>query len=507
MTVAALLPVTSSCEKWLEATSSSQIGGDKLFSSLSGFHEALIGVYLAMGDYHVYGRDYTSGFNDMVCVPYAASNSYGFKSIQQHLYADSSVERQLKTMWTYGYTCIANINKALFELENHRDIVNDDLEYNLMKGELLAARAYIHFDIMRMFGLESWSGDNASKIAVPYSFDYSSVAPLQHTYAETSDLIVKDIKDALECLKNDPVRGLAIEASESSVYNDRFWSDRQKRFNYYAVEALLARVSLWRRDFVTAGQLAQDVVQNTLSNGLVHWIDVDAFLEENEYDYRDWTFSCEHIFSLEVTNLFENVLPLFFVTTSSSGLKVDIPSVESMYISDFETGVDDINEDVRGPAGLLKYSATGYILYKFYGSDGYLEQFRSRMPMIKLPEMYLIMAEAALQAFDYDGALDYLDQIRFHRGVSTSIKLHKTSGGAVMDTQTELIASHILVEYLREMIGEGQFLYAFKRIAGEYGQKVAANGMVQSPINCYPVSVLEYPYPLEETIYGRVQDQ
>ena len=76
-----------------------------------------------------------------------------------------------------------------------------------------------------------------------------------------------------------------------------------------------------------------------------------------------------------------------------------------------------------------------------------------------------------------------------------------------MNTQTELIVSHILVEYLREMIGEGQFLYAFKRIAGEYGQLVANYGMVQSPINCYPVSVLEYPYPVDETIYGRVQDK
>ena len=509
MTVATLLPPATSCEKWLEATSSSQIAADKLFSSRSGFHETLTGIYLLMGNSKLYGGDATWFCNDIVCVPYAISSTNLIKFIQQHQYDNSVVNPRIESIWLAGYNTIANINKTLFELERRRDVVTDDLEYNLIKGELLAARAYIHFDLVRMYGLESWSGENAAKYTVPYATEYSSVAPPQHTYAETADLIVKDIREALECLKDDPVRGVKRDDFDAVLNGDGFWSDRQKRFNYYAVEALLARVSLWRRDFVTAGQMAQDVIQNATANGLVHWIDVDAFREQTDYDMRDWTFSCEHVFSLEVTNMYSNLALYFFNPASlTSVLLVNAPSVDYMYISSPEQGIDDLNEDVRGPSGLLKYSSNGYQLFKLYGSDGYFQDFRDRMPMIKISEMYLILAEVALQAFDYDGAMDYLDQLRFHRGISTSIKVRDTAaGGAVMDTKAELVASHILVEYLRETIGEGQFMYAMKRFNGEYGDHVTVHGMVQTPIRCSPISVLEYPYPVAETTYGRVQDK
>lgn len=505
--LAALVPLSTSCQKWLEATSSSQVAGDKLFATRSGFHEALVGVYLLMGNSSMYGAEYTYGANDVVCMPYSPSNETVLKAFQQHAYNTPAIESRVDRMWSTGYKCIANINKTLYELERRRDVITDGLEYNLIKGELLAARAYIHFDLMKMYGLESWAGDNAGRYTVPYSTDYSSVAPPQHTYAETADLIVQDIKDALECLQDDPVRGVKSESFDSYINSDGFWSDRQKRFNYYAVEALLARVSLWRRDFVTAGQLAADVIKGVTDNGLVHWIDVDAFREQTEYDYRDWTFSCEHIFSLEITNLYDYLSILFFNPQPNSGVLLDNLAVGQLY-HDSSWGVDDLNEDVRGPSGLLKYSANGYQIYKFYSSNGYLERFRGRMPMIKLSEMYLILAEVALQAFDYDGALDYLDELRFHRGVTTSVRSHPAPpSGVVLDSQTEIVLSHILAEYLREMVGEGQFLYAFKRFCGEYGLSATQSGMVQSSIHYSPISVLEFPYPVAETTYGRVQDK
>ena len=72
---ATLLALSTSCEKWLEATSSSQIADKKLFSTRTGFHEALTGVYLAMGQKATYGANYTFLVNDVVCCPYVASNA------------------------------------------------------------------------------------------------------------------------------------------------------------------------------------------------------------------------------------------------------------------------------------------------------------------------------------------------------------------------------------------------------------------------------------------------
>ncbi len=509
-----LLPATASCEKWLEATSSSQIADEKLFSTRNGFHEALIGVYLKMGQPAAYGANYTFLVNDIVCCPYATHNASFIKGLQQNLFGAATIEPYIEDMWAGGYSIIANINKTLFELERRRDVVPDELEYNLIKGELLAARAYVHFDLMRMFGLDSWVGENASKVTVPYVTQYSSEPTPQKTYAQTAELLVKDITDALECLKDDPVRGAVRDDFESTINADGFWNDRAKRLNYYAVEALLARVYLWRRDYVSAGQMAADVTANALGKGLVKWIDVSAFQQQTQYDYRDWTFSCEHLFSLEITNLYSNLSVYHFPDLTSNAVLVDETAVGNLFM-DFSSWGTDIeadflHEDVRGPAGLLKYTTSGYQMYKFYSSNGYLEAFRGRMPMIKLPEMYLIQAEAALHAFDYDGALAFVDEVRHHRGVSTPIAEVMP---IIVPEQSyfgrdQQIASVILREYLTELLAEGQFLYAVKRIIGEYDRSfIAPNSQVINMSAFIGKATIMYPYPVAETTYGRIQEQ
>jgi len=509
-----LLPAAASCEKWLEATSSSQIAAEKLFSTRSGFHEALIGVYLKMGQPAAYGANYTFLVNDLVCCPYSTHNASLIKGFQQNLFGAVLVEPYMEEMWSGGYSIIANINKTLFELERRRDVVPDELEYNLIKGELLAARAYVHFDLMRMFGLDSWVGENADKVTVPYVTQYSSEPTPQKTYAQTAELLVKDINDALECLKDDPVRGKVRDDFEATINADGFWNDRAKRLNYYAVEALLARVHLWRRDYVSAGQMAADVAANALDKGLVKWIDVSAFQQQTEYDYRDWTFSCEHLFSLEITNLYSNLAVYHFPSLVSDAVLVSEGAVQELFMdfSLYGSDADFLHEDVRGPAGLLKYTTSGYQMYKFYSSNGYQEAFRGRMPMIKLPEMYLIQAEAALHAFDYEGALAFVDQVRYHRGVSTPIAEVMP---IILPEQSyfgrdQQIASVIFREYLTELLGEGQFLYAVKRFYGEFGRSLfSMNANVinrSAKIGGSTVSIM-YPYPVSETTYGRVQEQ
>ena len=151
-------------------------------------------------------------------------------------------------------------------------------------------------------------------------------------------------------------------------------------------------------------------------------------------------------------------------------------------------------------------------MYKFYSSNGYLEAFRGRMPMIKLPEMYLIQAEAALHAFDYEGALSFVDQVRYHRGVSTPIAEVMP---IIVPEQSyfgrdQQIASVIFREYLTELLGEGQFLYAVKRFYGEYGSSLFSMNYnvinLSAKIGGSSVSIM-YPYPVAETTYGRVQEQ
>jgi len=497
------LPAFVACDGWLEATSSSQVSDKKLFSSRSGFHEALSGVYLTMAKTEAYGGDYTWRINDLVCVPYASQSNTFFRAFQQQNYTTSVAVPYLEQMWQGGYNIIANANKVLQELENGRSVVTDDYEYNLIKGELLGIRAYVHFDLLRMFGPATWAGDNASKLVVPYVRSYGSDPEVQRTAAETAVLLLEDIQEALKCLEADPVRGDVPERFETTINTDGYWTDRQRHLNYYAVEALAARVAMWAGSFAQAYSLAEDVARNAVADGLVSWLDAEALVQESTADFRDWTFSTEHLFSLDVTNLYDNCKDYFFPSSNSmsSGYILPREIVESLFSYFPEAGWYDLNEDVRGPACQMSYLSEGYTEGKFYGSSGYKTHLRCRMPMIRLSEMYYIMAEVRAASFDYGGAAALLDEVRSHRGISRSL----TEGPIAridLSLPSEFVQANFLDvlddEYLTEFIGEGQYYPYLRRMWGQRRHAVSFGTL--GPLNKV------YPYPNEEIVYGRKQE-
>ena len=106
-----------SCNKWLEATSSTQVSDITLFSSRSGFQDALCGVYISMGDEHAYGKPWTWYVNDLAYGPYAQQSSPIFTAIQNHDWDNYSVATITERMWRVGYFSIANAIKVISELE------------------------------------------------------------------------------------------------------------------------------------------------------------------------------------------------------------------------------------------------------------------------------------------------------------------------------------------------------------------------------------------------------
>ncbi len=476
-----LAAVPTSCKDWLEATSSTQIQASKLFDSRSGFYDAISGVYIGMGNNgYCYGGDYTWDFNDRAAFPFQYTTTDPGYYIQIHNYTRSDVRTQVDRMWSQGYNVIANINLLLRELENNREVITTEEEYNLMRGELLGLRAYLHFDLMRMFGVNSWSGENATKRAVPYVTVYNREPTNQLSYSETAGLLLQDVNEALELLYNDPITGRESEEFNSSCNQEGFWNTRTKHLNFYALEGLAARIYQWMGDTATAAAYASDVIDGALTNGAVSWVDIQNLLTTADFDARDWTFSTEHLFSLEVTGLSDLVEYDYFYSIDSR-FTYSSSFISNVLFSDPIAGL----EDIRGTALLVRFGMTGYRNYKLYTSDTYYTAYRNRIPMVKIPEMYYIVAEDCIARGDNDGALDALNVVRSHRGITDNLD-------AATDADEEL-----MLEYYREFVCEGQLFYWLK-----YKN-------VQSSINSefnLSASDLIYPYPDDEIDYGRVQD-
>ena len=496
------LPVVTSCEKWLEATSSSQVTDAQLFSSRSGFHEALNGVYLAMEDNLASGRTRIQ-FNDMICGPFSPASQSVTKALQQHSFKSSAINKSIESIWLWNYKAIANVNKALAELENHRDVVTDELEYNLIKGELLAARALVHFDLIRMYGYTDWGGENETKLTVPYVTVYGGNPTRQQTYAQTKELLLKDITDALECLKDDPVRGVRNEAFETTINGDGYWSNRQIHLNYFAVEALSARVNMFLGNYIQAAQQAADVATAAQAAGLVSFLDAEGLVKEPDMSMRDLSFSCEHLFALDCTGLTSEMIAFFpSIVVNSDYLYLET-AAQAHYPADPLSGRNDLYEDVRGPACMLRYTASGYQILKFFASSQ--SPYKDRLPIIRLSEMYYIMAEAAVLSFDYAGAAAYLDQVRFHRGITTSVTTWIDMGGSSENLRKDLLTA-ILEDYLRELMGEGQYVFTLRRFADRYDKEIVDRANQGTQVAIYPTNNLIYPYPQDEITEGRIQD-
>ena len=493
------------CQEWLEATSSSQISGEKLFTSRAGFHEALSGVYLLMGSSSCYGMNYTWFVNELTAAPLARQNGNIYNDLQNNRYNTIHTTPYIESMWSGGYNVIANVNKILVELENHRDVVSDQTEYSLIRGELLAIRAYLHFDLMCMFGLPSWDGENASKLTIPYVTVYDKEPAVQRSYSETAALLMADIDEAVELLSVDPIRGNVSQEFNESINADGFWGKRTFHLNWYAVRALKARVLLQQKEYAAAAKLSREILDEVLEKEVVHWVDPVELINavDSDYDSRDWTLSCEHIFTLEIPDYFDNLKSYFFGAENVHGnfLVLSQAVVSELYQMPYifteDEWVTSVG-DIRGPALMLTYSSLGYRIYKYYSSGSSV--YRNRQPMIRISELCFICAEAALWDNDLESAAEYINMVNAHRGMED-----KLSPGNNPDLRNNPFY-FLWKEYLKEFICEGRLFNYRKRIDKEMFYGGVSGGEGANELIFKSFNVLTYPYPVEETSYGHIQE-
>jgi len=483
---AAFCMCTTSCEKWLEATSSTKIPADRLFESRGGFCDALTGVYITLGDNAMYGQSMSYLFADLIAYPYNYSPTNTVRYIQQHNYASAAGKSRIQAIWSKAYNAVANINLALEALESRSDVLYGESEYALFKGELLGLRAYIHLDLIRLFGIPDTGGDNAGKLTVPYVTGFDREPTAQRSYAETFKMLFSDLDESIRLLEAyDPVAGNISDEDLLSINQDGFWTHRSLRFNYYAALALKARALMYTGEYGQAAEFAGKAVDGSLESGFTSWSNPDELVSDIYAGSCDYTSSSEHLFSLQVTELQKNFSIEIVSNSLFGGYCLPSYFVDNTLFPRYspETGSFAGTEDVRGPLSILSHTSFGYTpkkLLSMEGSKGY-----NLMPMLKLSEMYYIMAENQIAQGNNAEALSLLDEVRSHRGITDNL------------TASCDAASELMLEYYREFINEGQLVYYLK------------HKQVQS--SAYPgfaltADELVLPYPDEEIKYGRVQE-
>jgi hypothetical protein len=431
--------ILASCSDWLDVLPKSRVLADEHFETESGYADQLTGVYTRMTSTSLFGRELTFGLREVLSQNYdlnVSNTLYGY--VARYEYENASVKAITTTAWAEIYTAIANLNILLEYMETVSPTKFSGRNHDVYKGEALGLRAFLHFELLRMFAPAPASNPGAP--AIPYVTGYTTYVTPLSTVNEALDLVITDLNAAVNLLRSDTL--YLAPSSSAEAYNVK--PARVRRFNYYAARATLARAYLWRGDLENARLHAEAVIDDEK----FFWVHYTAAQASNITE-RDVTYKNEHIFRLDILNMTDIVKPYF---TSSSGTNKLSPS---------EMQMDNIYEVSAAALG-MDYRYTYH--YAYDGSERYLSKFwqptggtyNSMMPLIRLSEMYYIAAEAWVDRDSTARAVGLLNTVRDARGLSNYPLAETLSVAGVKE--------EIYKEYRKETLGEGQLFYFYKRL-------------------------------------------
>ncbi len=488
--VLSLSLLLGSCSEWLDVTPPSQIREEAQFSSIDGFQQALIGCYIAMTDDLLYGRALTWSTIELMAgqfVTLQASSNNDF-SISQYNYKSSNAIKYIDGVWSKSYNVISNVNNALKYIEINRNIL-DHVNYSVIKGELLAIRAFMHFDLMRLYGLGNLRSrtDLASKFAVPYVTNLTKDMTPQLSYKQTIDLMTQDLIAALELLQIDPVTKLHPASYYSEVNIDGFFNNRQNRFNYYATSLLLAKVYMWEgssESISKALTLANKVIAESESKGLTSWATSTSIT-------NDILMTSEHLMSLNTQNLTARTADYFkleiFAASDIKAQYVSNNRIMSVYEAETIGNTDFRFSKLFIPNSVILDGKNAFTPLKFFGSANNKISVNF-IPLMRIPEAYYIASECMIKKStpDLSGALNLLNIVRQKRGITT----------VLTTTTANVLMNEIVKEYAKEFYCEGAMFFLYKRLGLE--SIPGYNGTASD-------AIYVLPYPSTELQMGRKQ--
>lgn len=432
---------TTSCNDWLEVKPKTEEEADKLFSTLDGFKSALAGVYIGMSQTELYGREMTFGMVGVLGQEWGSGSDLGnqysaYSYLLNYNYEQVVSKALIDAVWNKMYEGIANVNTLIQYSDLKREVLGD--YYGVVRGEALALRAYMHFDLLRLFAPYDFSAE--AKVAIPYVLEAKPAIAPQLTPTKFVEYALKDVETALELLKSDPI----LTGEDVSGVDNGYLANRNFHLNYYAVLGLKARICLYAKDMASAYSAANEVILAQQQKGLFPWVKT-ADITTTEANLRDRTFSSEHLFAFNTTKLEEYIKGYF--REASLPLMERLMPGELYEADDYRTALYET------------YSGFANVLTKFWQMDkayvqgqGYVTPKRNRMPAIRIAEMYYIAAEA-LKESNIGEALEMLNTLRVHRGLMKLENLDK-----------DQLQEELGREYYREFIGEGQVFFYHKRM-------------------------------------------
>ena len=415
------------------------------FSSVKDVKNGMIGAYYALGNYRFYGRNVVA-IGDMASDIATADASSGH-FVMLNTYQVTETDGELEDTWNYGYKvidrCVRTINGAAKIMEAG---VTEDEEYSISSylSQCYALRALATFTLTNLFGLPYQPGKANDQLGI--------ILVKDKPYTNTDEVHRSSVAECYEQVLSDIAKAKELYTDEGEMNGSA-----QFYFNLAAIYALEARVNLFMGNYAKASEAAQNAIDERDSEG----VGADKYAAM----WKSNAISNEDILTISKTNddnLSANALNTLY---GSYGGKVS-PYVKGLF------GENDVR------ATVLDYDQ-----YKYVGLSGAAAV--SNIPIFRVSEMYLIIAECEARLGNIDAAQEAV--------CFTAERDADFDAEALPTTKDELL-SFINDERVRELYLEGHRWFDARR----QGMKIT----VASTKKDFDIAKFVYPIPADEINAG-----
>lgn len=400
----------TSCKKdFLELTPPTSLTPDQALGTEADLQVALRGAYSGLRSVNLYGRTLPVLGDIMSDNTYQSSQNTNRYTLFNN-YSFDVTNGDVNGIWTSAYTVILRAN----------NIINSSLtgseNIDQYKGEALAIRALMYFDLVRWFAKPY--NDDPSSLGVPIITSFNpDLKPGRNTVAEVYSQIQSDLTQA---------------------YNLMTKYTNSSQFSKYAARGLQAKVYLTMGDYPNALTAALDVINNggftplTAANHTAFWEDPVINTDKVETLFE--------VSSDGVNNLAFDALGYLY---SQGGNYGDLLMSDELYAMFEPTDVRlELYPTGQRPAGVPAVFVEKYPA---------LEGDRNDSKVLRLAEMYLIAAEASYPTNEVD-ALMYLNFVRERRNATPIV----ATGNALFEA--------IIEERRMELAFEGDRYHDLQRL-------------------------------------------
>lgn len=399
----------SSCQKsYLELVPTTSLTPEQALAKEADLQVALRGAYAGLRGVDFLGRTLPILGDNMADNTYQSlvnTNRYTLFNNYTYNVTDGNVSG----IWATAYTCILRANQII------NSPITANANVNQYKGEAYAIRALCYFELAKYFAVPYTENPNA--LCVPLVTVYNAdLKPARAKNSEVYSLILSDL---------DKSYALMTQFTNSS------------QFSKYAAKALQAKVYLNQGDYTNASKAAVDVITNsgfsvvTAANHAAFWASGTVRTDKVETLFE--------VSSDATANLSFDALSYLY---SQSGNYGDMLCSDDLYAKFDAT-------DVR--KALYPTGTRGGVASVFVAKYPVISGDVNDTKVVRLSEMYLIAAEAALPSNEA-AATTYLNTLTAARNAS-----------AVSATGSALFEA-VITERRKELAFEGERFNDLQRL-------------------------------------------